>query len=65
MATYRLPHTRLGGAVQLCAPRFLGTFLPTQVPAVAVRTLPERVAPGELQPLRDLTNWQHQLVEFP
>ena len=28
-------------------------------------TLPERVAAGELRPLRDLANWQEQLVEFP
>ncbi len=41
LAPYRLPHTRLGCAVQLCTLRFLGTFLPapTQVPAVVVRTL--------------------------
>lgn len=26
--------------------------------------LPERVAAGELRPLRDLVNWQEQLVEF-
>ena len=28
-------------------------------------TLPERVAAGELRPLRNLANWQGQLVEFP
>lgn len=28
-------------------------------------TLPECVAAGELRPLRDLDNWQEQLVEFP
>lgn len=28
-------------------------------------TLPERVAAGELRPLRDPTNWQEQLGEFP
>ncbi len=28
-------------------------------------TLPGRVAAGELWPLRDLANWQEQLVEFP
>ncbi len=28
-------------------------------------TLPQRVAAGELRPLRDLTNWQVQLAEFP
>ena len=28
-------------------------------------TLPERVAAGELRPLRNLPNWQEQLVEFP
>jgi len=28
-------------------------------------TLPEPVATGELRPLRDLANWQEQLVEFP
>jgi len=27
-------------------------------------TLPERVAAGELRPLRNLANWQEQLVEF-
>ena len=28
-------------------------------------TLPERVAAGELRPLRNLANWQEQSVEFP
>jgi hypothetical protein len=28
-------------------------------------TLPERVAAGELRPLRARANWQEQLVEFP
>lgn len=28
-------------------------------------TLSERMAAGELRPLRDLANWQEQLVEFP
>ena len=28
-------------------------------------TLPERVAAGELRPLRDPANWQEQLTEFP
>lgn len=45
LAPYRLPHTRLGCAVQLCTLRFLGVFLPapTQVPAVVVRTLAEQL----------------------
>lgn len=45
LATYRLTHTRLGCAVQLCTLRFLGTFLPapTHVPAVVVRTLADQL----------------------
>ncbi|QKG59186.1 DUF4158 domain-containing protein (plasmid) [Hymenobacter sp. BRD128] len=45
LADYRRAHTRLGGAVQMCTLRFLGTFLPvpTQVPAVVVRTLAQQL----------------------
>lgn len=45
LTNYCRSYAQLGCAVQLCTPRFLGTFLsvPTQVPAVVVQTLAQQL----------------------
>ncbi|MCC3160156.1 Tn3 family transposase [Hymenobacter sp. 15J16-1T3B] len=66
LAARRLPHTRLGCAVQLGTLRFLGTFLvdPLQVPPVVVQTLAHQLglAPEQLAPYGDRPNtgYEHQ-----
>ncbi|SNR88157.1 Tn3 family transposase [Hymenobacter mucosus] len=66
LAARRLPHTRLGCAVQLGTLRFLGTFLvnPLQVPPVVVQTLARQLglAPEQLAPYgnRPNTGYEHQ-----
>ncbi len=66
LAARRLPHARLGCAVQLGTLRFLGTFLvdPLQVPAVVVQTLARQLglAPEQLAPYGDRpnTSYEHQ-----
>lgn len=66
LAARRLPHTRLGCAVQLGTLRFLGTFLvnPLQVPPVVVQTLANQLglAAEQLGPYRDRLNtgYEHQ-----
>jgi TnpA family transposase len=66
LAARRLPHTRLGCAVQLGTLRFLGTFLvdPLQVPPVVVQTLASQLGlvPEQVAPYRDRLNtgYEHQ-----
>ena len=66
LAARRLPHTRLGCAVQLGTLRFLGTFLvdPLQVPPVVVQALASQLglAPEQVAPYRDRLNtgYEHQ-----
>lgn len=66
LAPRRLPHTRLGCAVQLGTLRFLGTFLvdPLQVPPMVVQTLASQLglAVEQLAPYRDRSNtgYEHQ-----
>jgi len=66
LAARRLPHTRLGCAVQLGTLRFLGTFLvdPLQVPPVVVQTLANQLGlmPEQVAQYRDRlnTSYEHQ-----